>query len=117
MFQRILSIGSDEASKWERVVTNPLIKIDKIRVFFSSRMNNINCLKQPEGSPVVLIRAWAFIEGFTPKEVFDQIFDTEKRAKWETVTMSLSVVENINETSQVIYFYVKVIFQQKKFIF
>lgn len=34
MFQRILSIGSDEASKWERVVTNPLIKIDKIRVFF-----------------------------------------------------------------------------------
>jgi len=92
MFQRILSIGSDEASKWERVVTNPLIKIDKIR---------------PEGSPVVLIRAWAYIEGFTPKEVFDQIFDTEKRAKWETVTMSLSVVENINETSQVIYFYVK----------
>jgi len=92
MFQRILSIGSDVTSKWERVVTNPLIKIDKIR---------------PEGSPVVLIRAWAFIEGFSPQEVFDQIYDTEKRAKWETVTMSLSVVEKIDETSQVIYFYVK----------
>lgn len=57
----------------------------------------------------MLIRAWAFIQGFNPKEVFDQIFDTEKRAKWETVTMNLSVVENINELSQVIYFYVKVI--------
>jgi len=92
MFNRILEIGADYTSKWERVSSNPVITIDKIR---------------PEGSPVVLIRAWALIQGFTPQEVFDQIYDTEKRAKWETVTMDLKVVEKINDNSQVIYFYVK----------
>jgi len=57
----------------------------------------------------VLLRAWALIEGFNPQEVFSQIYDTENRAKWDTVTVGLRVVEPLTETSAVIYFYVKVI--------
>jgi len=91
-FEKVLRLGYDEKSKWEKVCNNPTIKIEKIR---------------PEESPVLLIRAWAFVQGFSPKEIFDQIYDTENRAKWDTVTMGLSVVEKISETCQTIYFYVK----------
>ncbi len=56
----------------------------------------------------MLLRAWAVIENFTPKEIFDQIYDTTNRAKWDPVTCGLRVVESIDETSEIIYFYVKV---------
>jgi len=58
----------------------------------------------------VLLRAWAVIENFTPKEVFDQIYDTENRAKWDPVTIGLRVVEQIDYNSAIIFFYVKVFF-------
>jgi len=56
-----------------------------------------------------LIRAWAFIEGFSPYEVFQQIYDTEKRIKWDTVTTQLRIVEKVDEKTEIIYFLVKVI--------
>jgi hypothetical protein len=55
----------------------------------------------------VLIRAWAFIEGFTPDEVFEQIYNAEKRCKWDTVATGLRVVDTIDEKTDVIYFCVK----------
>ena len=94
MFQKVLSIAYDETSKWDKVIQNPGMRIEKIK---------------PENSPVILLRAWAVVEGFTPKEVFEQIYDTEKRAKWDTVTVGLRVLETIDENSEIIYFYIKVL--------
>jgi len=45
MFQRILEIGSDYTSKWERVSTNPVITIDKIRVKLLLNFSNELSLK------------------------------------------------------------------------
>jgi len=92
IFEKVMAISNDNVSKWDTVINTPLIKIDKIK---------------PEDSPVLLLRAWAVIENFTPKEVFDQIYDTENRVKWDPVTMGLRVVEQIDENAAVIYFYVK----------
>ena len=93
MFQKVLSIAYDNVSKWEKVIDNNLIKIEKIK---------------PENSPVVLLRAWATIEGFTPIEVFEQIFNTEKRCKWDNVTAYMTTVETIDEHSDIIHFVIKV---------
>lgn len=59
----------------------------------------------------MLLKAWAIVEGFTPKEVFEQIYDTTQRAKWDTVTVDLQVVEALGNNSEVIYFYIKVNFK------
>jgi len=95
LFQKVLGIAYDNVSKWEKVIENNLIKIEKIK---------------PENSPVVLLRAWATIEGFTPLEVFEQIFNTEKRCKWDNVTAYMTTVETIDENSDIIHFVIKVFF-------
>jgi len=92
VFEKVMAISNDTTSKWDTVVNTPTIKIYKIK---------------PEDSPVILLKAWALIENFTPKEVFDQIYDTVNRAKWEPVTMGLRVVEQIDDHSDIIYYYVK----------
>jgi len=92
LLKKVNSVGNDNEMKWERVVNVPNITIEKIK---------------PEDSPVVLLRCWATIQGFTPQEIFEQIYNTEKRAKWETVTMGLREVEKISDTQHYIYFYVK----------
>lgn len=63
---------------------------------------------KPEDSPVILLRAWAFLEGITPKEVFDHIYDTTARAKWDNVLADLTVVEKIDYETEVIHFVIKV---------
>jgi hypothetical protein len=54
-----------------------------------------------------MIRAWGKIRGFTPKEVFDQIYDTENRQKWDTITNNIRVVESLGDDTEVIYFIIK----------
>jgi len=92
LFQKVLSIAYDNVSKWEKVIDNNLIKIEKIK---------------PENSPVVLLRAWATIDGFTPREVFEQIYNTEKRCKWDNVTAYMTTVESIDDGSDIIHFVIK----------
>lgn len=57
---------------------------------------------------MVLLRAWAAIDGFAPMEVFEQIHNTEKRVKWDTVTAGISTVETIDDTTDIIHFIIKV---------
>ena len=56
----------------------------------------------------MLLRAWATIDGFHPQEVFEQIFNTEKRCKWDNVTAYMTTVENIDDNSDIIHFVIKV---------
>jgi len=71
---------------------NPIMKIQKIR---------------PEDSPVVLIRATAFLQGLKPKQIFDVIYDTAYRTKWDHVVAGFRVVEKIDEVTDIIYFMIK----------
>jgi hypothetical protein len=57
---------------------------------------------------VVMIRAWGKIKGFKTKEVFDQIFDTENRQKWDTITNNLRIIESPDENTDIIHFIIKV---------
>jgi len=56
----------------------------------------------------VLLRAWATIRGQKPREIFDQIFDADSRAKWDTVLAGFRVVEDIDDETDVIHFIIKV---------
>lgn len=91
-FQKVLGLAYDDIAAWEKVIKNQIIKIEKIK---------------PENSPVLLLRAWAIIEGFTPREVFEQIYNTEKRCKWDTVTADICTVEKIDQSSDIIHFVIK----------
>ncbi len=40
-------------------------------------------------------------------DVFNQIYNTEERTKWDTITTQLKVVDKIDDKTEVIYFLVK----------
>ena len=94
MFEKIISIAYDNVSKWDKVMSNSQITIHKIK---------------PENSPVVLLRAWAVLEGVPVRECFDQIFDADSRGKWDTVLDSFRVVEPVDFETEVIHFIIKVL--------
>jgi hypothetical protein len=48
------------------------------------------------------------VNGFNPKEIFDQIYDTENRQKWDTVTTNLQVLDSADDGSEVIHFIIRV---------
>jgi hypothetical protein len=92
VFQKILSIDNDNYGKWEKVLDQKIMRIFKIK---------------PEDSPVVLIRGIAFCEGLRPKQIFDVIYDSAYRQKWDSVVSNFQVVEKIDDYTDIIYFLIK----------
>jgi hypothetical protein len=92
VFQKILKIDDDNYGKWEKVVDHKIMKIFKIK---------------PEDSDVVLIRGTAFCEGLRPNQIFDVIYDSAYRQKWDTVVSNFQVVQKLDEFTDIIYFIIK----------
>jgi START domain len=93
VFQKILSLAYDKSMNWDVVTKQENLIIDKVR---------------PEGSPVVLIRAWAIMKDCSPFEINNQIYDTENRQKWDTVTNNIRVIDVLEDGSEIIHFVIKV---------
>eukprot|EP00330_Aristerostoma_sp_ATCC50986_P007684 CAMPEP_0114593842 /NCGR_PEP_ID=MMETSP0125-20121206/15439_1 /TAXON_ID=485358 ORGANISM="Aristerostoma sp., Strain ATCC 50986" /NCGR_SAMPLE_ID=MMETSP0125 /ASSEMBLY_ACC=CAM_ASM_000245 /LENGTH=187 /DNA_ID=CAMNT_0001793431 /DNA_START=1693 /DNA_END=2256 /DNA_ORIENTATION=+ len=68
------------------------MKIDKVRV---------------DDSPIVLIRARSILKGYSCMELFEQIYDSENRKKWDTVTTQLKILEQVDDKTDVIHFVIK----------
>jgi len=92
LFEKILSIDNDNYGNWELVVDKKNIKIQKLKT---------------EDSPDVLIRSTAFCEGIPPKQIFDMIYDTAYRQRWDTVLTNFHVVQTIDAFTDIMYFLVK----------
>lgn len=69
------------------------------------------------GTPCVLIKAKAILENIPKQAVFDQIYITEKRMKWDTVFGEFKQIEKIDEKTDVIYFLINVTKQILKFLY
>ena len=48
------------------------------------------------------------MEDLTPKQIFDVIYDTNYRAKWDTVVSNFRVIEKVDEFQDIIHFIIKV---------
>lgn len=66
----IIELLNDQKYKWDSVCDKESIKIQKY---------------QPSDNPAVIVRAEAVIEDVDIETVFEQIYDIDKRVKWDQV--------------------------------
>ncbi|KAL4499682.1 hypothetical protein ABPG72_017222 [Tetrahymena utriculariae] len=81
----------DPEKYWEKVINK-----DKISIYKKSIPNN----------PSVMVRAEAFVSECSQEEVFEQIYYEKNRKKWDKVTLGFSVIEQLGEFEDIIYFYI-----------
>lgn len=67
--------------------------------------------RKVEGSPCILIKATAILDGVAPQKIFEQIYDNEIRKKWDTVFAEFKTIKKINQFTDIIYFSIKVTFK------
>ncbi|KAL4476168.1 hypothetical protein ABPG74_009901 [Tetrahymena malaccensis] len=89
---RLKTLDDEDPDKyWEKVINK-----DKISIYKKSIPNN----------PSVMVRAEAFVSECSQEEVFEQIYYENNRKKWDKVTLGFSVIEQLGELEDIIYFYI-----------
>lgn len=85
---KLLEIEAWNVKEWTEVHISENIQVYKIK---------------EEGSPVILIKAYAFLENIPPEKVFRLIYDLDIRNTWDTTLHNLRIFDKINDNVDHMY--------------
>lgn len=80
----------EDVSEWSRICRNESVVVYK---------------KKTEGTPMIMIKAIATLEGFTKETVFTVIYDTAIRQRWDKLFHTFRVVEDDQEKQEAVLYY------------
>lgn len=93
LISTVLRVIEEEATEsWETVKSSPKLSIFR---------------KITGDSPVAIVKAKAIVEGVTPEDVMQAIWDVHVRTTWDSVMKGFREVEVLSSDSSVITFFVK----------
>lgn len=89
-FLELKETVDQDVTEWSRICQNKSVVVYK---------------KKTEGTPMVMIKAIATLEGFTKETVFKVIYDTDIRQQWDKLFHKFLLVEDDEEKLESILYY------------
>ncbi|CDW91759.1 UNKNOWN [Stylonychia lemnae] len=92
-FTNLMRVAVEDVTSWEKACTGENISVYK---------------KMTEGSPIVLLKAFALIKGVDPLTVFEVMSNQEIRRQWDKVVCGFEIIEDDPQLNlSVIYYMIK----------
>lgn len=83
-YLKILELINDDDNNWDFVLKNDQIKILK---------------QQKNDSPSVIVKAQAYLKNIDYETVFENIYDINKRMKWDELCCNFKIIEEGEDRS------------------